>query len=180
MLRACWSRWIRPSVQAMWAARIGGQRVKTRSTADQGVLRTATANRPEGHTIIPRPPTGRRQRRRTDFQNHVGPETDAREGPVKVKKQRSTCPVLGLVPTVAWDGRPPVLGLVALWGVPARLLLCTGARSPHGRLRTESHSRAFLPRQQASCLAGNTSSDEDLGVLRLCLQRQTLCCGVER
>ena len=72
------------------------------------------------------------------------------EEPLNVKKYSGACPVLGLVPAVSWDGRPPVLGLVVRRGVPAPLLLFLGVCSPHGSLRTESHSRAFLPCQQAS------------------------------
>ena len=65
----------------------------------------------------------------------------------KLKRTTAACPVLGLVPAGAWDGRPPVLGLVARQGVPAPLLLFLGVCSPHGRICTESHSGAFLLNQ---------------------------------
>ena len=62
---------------------------------------------------------------------------------------------------------PPTVGTVArqFWGWSP----C--GRCPHAcsssRLRTESHSRAFLPRQQASCLTADATSHEVPGGLRL-------------
>ena len=124
------------------------------------------------------------QRRTTNCVSDLGQvilEGNAQtEEPLKVKKYTSACPVLGLVPAVSWDGRPSVLGLVARRVVPAPLLLFLGVCSPHGSLRTESHSRAFLPRQQASCLSGDTSSHEVPGVLRLwCSSRVALLCAMD-
>ena len=105
------------------------------------------------------------------------PRTPARsqiagiEVTVRVKKKRRPVQLWGWCPPVLGVGRPPVLGLVTRRGVPAPLLLFLGVCSPHGRL----HSRAFLPRQQAPCLTGDTSSHEVPGVLRLwCSSRVAL------
>ena len=88
------------------------------------VMKDSGAMRKENHS---HKPAG--QRRTTDLGQATLEGNAQTEEPLKVKKYSGACPVLGLVPAVPWDGRPPVL---------AHLVLYAGAFSPHGRFRTES------------------------------------------
>ena len=119
------------------------------------------------------------QRRTTNCVNDLGQVTlegnAQTEEPLKVKKYSGACPVLELVPTVSWDGRPPVLGLVARQRVPA-LAPLTGDCA---------QSLTLVPSCLVSrfpVLPGKPRSHEVPGVLRRRAPalRQTLCCGVER
>ena len=93
----------------------------------------------------------------------------------KLKSTAARCPVLVLVPAVSWDGRPPVLGLVARRGVPA-LAPLTGDCAQSLTLVPSCHVSRF------PVIPGIPRSHEVLGVFRRRAPslRQTLCCGVER